>query len=158
MLNMPFTRMFEFTLWWLCCSPDVLNEQEEEGLVSGGLLAVSSSVLFRTTTPPLAHKNKWEEERAFELKGNVLSHIQQTSARWLISGLVEQQFHSRPAVTSSIFSPLVMTVDGIHRAKIGCLTALTSYWQLQDKHWCKGPGLNLTGWMLVWLDPDRVVE
>lgn len=43
----------------LYCSPDVLNEQEEEGLVSGGLLAVCRSIQYSVSP---AHTRQSEKE------------------------------------------------------------------------------------------------
>lgn len=43
-----------------------------------------------------SHKREWKGDRAFGLKGNVLSHIQQTSTWWMISRSVQQQLHPPP--------------------------------------------------------------
>lgn len=112
-LTVQFTRMFKFSTWLLYCSPDVLNEQEEEGLVSGGLLAVLQVNPIQRF--PGTHKTEWEGDRAFWLKGNVLSHIQQTTTWWLISGSVQQWLHSHPAVLSS--DSLRIKIAEIHWAQ-----------------------------------------
>lgn len=56
----------------------------------GGVVWLSAG---QSTTLLLSHthtEGEWEEDRACGLKGNVLSHVQQSSARWWISGSAQQ--------------------------------------------------------------------
>lgn len=155
-LTMLVTRMFAFSSRSLCCSPDVLNEQEEEGLVSQGLLAVCWSIPYSVST---VHRSESEREKsAFGLTGNVLSHVQQTSARWLISGSVQQRLHSHPAVTSSL--ALRTKVAGKHwvQCVFSRIDLVNWYCQTARQAWHKGPGLNLTGCQLLWPSPTRAGE
>lgn len=133
-LTVLLTNMLDFSSWTLCCSPDVLHEQEETGLLSADQSHTHNTQQSSLSGHLCCEKRKSEGvwvERYCPLPHPANFHL--LTDIWI-----------RPAgVTLVISSPAFRTqIAWIHKYS-GCSEGWT------------GSGHNLTGCLLFWPGPNR---